>query len=60
MSFAGSFASVRFIHEGREHIVEAHNLAKACTSLEPGRHLWLLDPSSFVPIPVSILNIIDQ
>jgi hypothetical protein len=49
-----SFGTVRFIHEGREFINEAHNLAKASTSLDPGRHVWLINPPNIVPIPVTI------
>jgi hypothetical protein len=33
--YTTSFEAVCFIHEGRQHIVEAHNLARAPTSLEP-------------------------
>jgi hypothetical protein len=34
-------AAVRFMHERRQYTVEAHNLARAATSLDLGRHLWL-------------------
>jgi ribonuclease HI len=58
--FVLSFTSVRFIHERRQFVVEAHNLARAATSLESGRHLWLLDPPEIVLIPMSILNIVNE
>ena len=43
------FRDVKFIHEYGQFNVEAHNLAKAASSLSTGRHVWLLD----------LLNIID-
>jgi hypothetical protein len=52
------FDSVRFIHEGRQHISEAHNLACAAISFDPGRHLWLLNPPNIVPVQLFVVNII--
>jgi predicted transcriptional regulator len=57
-----SFGTVRFIHEGRQFffykegrqfITDAHNLANASTSLDPGRHMWLINPPNIVLIPVT-------
>lgn len=46
---------VRMEHEKREHNGEAHNLAKASSSLDLGRHLWLTDTPQFMYLPHMIL-----
>jgi hypothetical protein len=42
-----------FYKEGRQFITDAHNLANASTSLDPGRHMWLINPPNIVLIPVT-------
>jgi ribonuclease HI len=56
----GYFEFVRFVHEGRNYNLEAHSLARASSSLELGRRVWLLNTPDLVPIPVSLSNIIHQ
>lgn len=38
------FEEVIFCYERRGSNMEAHNLAKFASCLDPGRHLWLLEP----------------
>ncbi|XP_010236322.1 uncharacterized protein LOC104583970 [Brachypodium distachyon] len=37
------FASVEFVHEGRASNMEAHTLARASTSRQEGRYIWLVE-----------------
>jgi hypothetical protein len=51
-----SFQNVSFSHETRVLNVDAHNLAKAASSLIEGRYIWLLDVPEITCIPKDILN----
>lgn len=35
---------VEFAHENRRSNFEPHNLVKAATALDVGRHVWLINP----------------
>ena len=48
------FNSSNLIHEARGYNKEAHFLAKAATSLAPGRNLWLTERPDIVCIPLSV------
>ena len=37
-----------FSHESREANVDAHNIATSSLDLNPGRHVWLLQPLNYV------------
>jgi ribonuclease HI len=50
------FSAVNFVHEHRSANVEAHGLARSSTSLDNGRHLWLLHTPDAFCIPLKILN----
>ena len=50
------FQSVSFRHEYCEANVEAHSLAKAYSSLDRGRHLWLGTPPVIACIAM-LLNV---
>jgi hypothetical protein len=50
---ANDFISVRFVHEKSLSNVEAHGLAKSSASLEPGRHIWLLNTPDTFCIPLN-------
>lgn len=49
------FAAAEVVHEGREANFEAHQLARAATSLAAGRHVWL----STTPDIMHVVDIID-
>lgn len=49
-----SVGDFMFSHERREDNVDAHNIARTSLDLEPGRHVWLLEPPGYVR--TSILN----
>lgn len=48
-----AFESASFCHEHREANFEAHSLAKASSSLDIGRHLWLGNPPVIACIPMT-------
>lgn len=50
------FVEIHIVHEKREHIWEAHDLAKSSVSLDVGRHLWLLNPPNFMCMPLSVFD----
>lgn len=52
----GDFACVQIIHEKRELNVEAHNMSKAATTLEVGRHVWWSERPDFICILPNILS----
>jgi ribonuclease HI len=47
-----SFEVVLFTHEKRDRNVDAHNLAKFSSNLEPDRYLWLDKPCDPQVVPV--------
>ena len=51
------FSVVSFIHEKRELNREAHSLARGSTSLNVGRHIWLLETPDTICIPIRRCNI---
>jgi ribonuclease HI len=51
-----SFLKVDIIHERREANEEAHMIARTATSLDVGRHVWLINPPIGMGIPVNILS----
>lgn len=46
------FEEVHILHEKREHVWEAHELAKSSVTLGLGRHLLLLHPPDFMYLPL--------
>jgi ribonuclease HI len=50
------FLKVEIIHERREANEEAHMIARTATSLDVGRHVWLINPPIGMGIPVNILS----
>lgn len=50
------FDSVQVVHENRNVNIEAHSLAKAATTLDRGRHVWLLGRPDMICIPENILS----
>jgi hypothetical protein len=47
---------ITFGHERREANVEAHILAKFATTIDLGRHVWLIDPPENLCIPKNIIS----
>jgi ribonuclease HI len=50
------FQDAVFNHEQRVLNIDAHNLARAATSIQEGRHIWLLGVPDITCIPMNILN----
>lgn len=50
------FNQISFVHEKREFNGEAHALAKAASSLEVGRHVWLVALPDIICIPMNIVE----
>lgn len=53
---ATELVSCSFIHEARQSNKEAHSLAKHALGLDAGRHLWLIQPPTFVSTSVNVVN----
>jgi ribonuclease HI len=53
LSRRSSFQDVFFIHERREANGKAHRLARSTTTLDVGRHVWLVNPPDGLGIPVT-------
>lgn len=50
------FNQVNVVHERREAVAEAHSLAKALSSLDVGRYIWLGSLPNIYLIPMNVLN----
>jgi ribonuclease HI len=54
--YRSSFQESVFGHERLEANGGAHRLAKMSTSLDIGRHVWLIDPPDHLYIPINIMQ----
>lgn len=49
-----SFLACNIGHDRRTCNEEAHRLARMATTLEVGRHVWLVNPSNTLCMPLNI------
>ena len=52
---SSTFISCTFVHEFRSSNFEAHNLAKHCSNLGVGHHVWLGHPGDLSFVPMNIV-----
>ena len=55
IALRSSFLFCNFVHEGRNHDFEAHNLAKFTCNFDIGRHVWLGFPHDPSLVPMNII-----